>query len=56
MRIRQSLLQAYIPPIGMQVPRRHSSWELELRDYGAIPGQGSLFTVERQIEGMWRRR
>ena len=36
-------------------PGRHSSWEPEFRDYGAIPGQGSLLTVERRIERMWRR-
>ena len=28
------------------------SWELKFRDYGAIPGQGLLLTVERWIEGM----
>ena len=26
-----------------------ASWELEFRDCGAIPGQGLLLTVERQI-------
>ena len=36
-------------------PGRHSSWELEFRDCGAIPGQG-LLTAERWIEGMWGRR
>ena len=50
MRIRQSLLQPYMPQTGTQV-----SWkvqELEFRDCGAIPGQGLLLTAERQIEGM----
>ena len=31
-------------------------WELEFRDCGAIPGQGLLLTVERQIEGLSGRR
>ena len=35
---------------------RGSSWELELRDCGAIPGQGLLLTEERRIERMWGRR
>ena len=26
-------------------------WELEFRDYGAIPGQALLLTAERWIEG-----
>ena len=39
MRIRQSLLQPYIPQ--MQTPGRCSSWELEFRVYGAIPGRGA---------------
>ena len=29
-----------------------SGWELEFRDCGAIPGQGLLLTVERQIKEM----
>ena len=37
-------------------PGRRSSWQLELRDCGVIPGWGLLLTVERQIEGMWGRR
>ena len=36
-------------------PGRLSSWELEFRDCGAIPGQGLLLTAERQIEGIWGR-
>ena len=36
---------------GCRSPRRHSSWELELRDCGTIPGYGLLLMVERQIEG-----
>ena len=36
-------------------PGRYSSWELELRDCGAIPGWGVLLTAERWIEQMWRR-
>ena len=44
------------PGQGHRSPGRHSSWELEFRECGAIPGQGLLLTVERQIEGMWRRR
>ena len=51
MRIRQSLLQPYVPRTVMQVPRRQSSWGLECRDYGAITGQGLLLAVERQTEG-----
>ena len=31
---------------------RGSGWELELRDCGAIPGQGLLLTKERRIERM----
>ena len=37
-------------------PRRCGGWELEFRDCGAIPGQGLVLTVERQIEGVWGRR
>ena len=39
------------PGQGHRCPGRHSSWELEFRDCGAIPGQRLLLTVERQIEG-----
>ena len=52
MRIRQSLPQPYKLQTGMQITRRHSDWELEVRDCGAIPGQGLLLTVERWMEGM----
>ena len=44
------------PGQGCRSPGRHSSWELEFRDCGAIPGQGLLLTVERRIEGAWGRR
>ena len=37
-------------------PGRHSSWELEFRGCGAIPGWGLLLTAERWIEGIWGRR
>ena len=33
-------------------PGRHSGWELEFRDCGAIPGRRLLLTAERWIEGM----
>ena len=56
MRIRQSLLQPYIPRMGMLVFGRYSGWELEFRDCGAIPWWGLLLTVERRIEGIWGRR
>ena len=54
MRIRQSLLQPYIPQTGTEVPWK--AQRLEFRDGGAIPGQGLLLTVERQTEGMGGRR
>ena len=38
---------------GHRYPGRCSSWELEFRDCGAIPGWGLLLTMERRIEGMW---
>ena len=56
MRIRQSLLQPYVPRTRTQSPRRLSSWELERRDYGAFPGWGLLLTAERWTKGMWARR
>ena len=34
------------PGQGHRSPRRHSSWELEHRDCGAIPGWSLLLTVE----------
>ena len=52
MRIRQTLLQPYIPQTGRWSPRRHSGWELEFGDCGAVPGRGLLLTVERRIKGM----
>ena len=33
-------------------PGMGSSWELEFRDYGAIPGQGLLLAEERWFKGM----
>ena len=56
MRIRQSLPQPYIPQTGTQVLWKAQCWELEFRDSGAMPGQGLLFTAQRQNEGMWGRR
>ena len=44
------------PGQGCRFPRRRSSWELEFRDCGAIPGPGLLLIVEGQIKGMWGRR
>ena len=44
------------PGQGCRSPGRRSNWELEFRDFEAIPGQGLLLTVERWIEGMWWRR
>ena len=52
MRIIQSLLQPYILQRGTLVHWRHSSWELEFRDCGAIPGRGLLFIAEKRTEGM----
>ena len=56
MRIRQSLLQPYTLLQEFGSPGRCSSWELEFRDCGAIPGQRLLLIVERWIKGMWGRR
>ena len=50
MRIRQSLLQPYIPQTGTEVPWKVQ--RLEFRDGGAIPGQGLLLITERWIEMM----
>ena len=44
------------PRQGHRSLGRHSSWELEFRDSGAIPGRELLLTAQRQIEGMWGRR
>ena len=44
------------PAEGCRSPGRHSSWELEFRDCGAILGRGLLLTAERWIEQMWGRR
>ena len=52
MRIRQPLLQPYIPRQGCRAPGRCSGWEMGFRDCGAIPGLGLLLTVERLNEGI----
>ena len=36
---------------GHKSPRKCSSWELEHRDWRAMPGQGLLLTAERQPKG-----
>ena len=36
--------------INLLSPGRHSSWELEFRDCGAIPGRGLLLTAEIRVE------
>ena len=41
------------PGQGLWSPGRLKRWELEFRDYGAIPGWGLLLTAERWVEGMW---
>ena len=41
------------PGQGHRSSGRHGSWEVEFRNYGAIPGWGLLLTEERWIEGMW---
>ena len=56
MRIRQSLLQPYIPRTGRRSSIRSSSWELKFGDCGAIPGRGLLLTSERRIKRMSGRR
>ena len=56
-RIRESLLQPYIPQECIHTrqecwsPRMCSSWELEFRDCGAIPGQGLLSTEKDRVRG-----
>ena len=52
----QSLLQPYILWTGYRAPGRCSSWELESRHCGEIPGRGLLLTSERCIERMGARR
>ena len=51
-RIRQSLRSHTYPRQGRRSPGRHSHWDLEFRDCGAIPGRELLMTAERQMEGM----
>ena len=45
MRIRQFLLQLYIPRTGTRVP-----WKVQKLGAGAIPGQGLPLTMKRQTE------
>ena len=52
MRIRQSLLQPYIPWTGMRVPWKAQWLGAGVWGFGAIPGLGLLLTVERWINGM----
>ena len=53
MRIRQSLPQPChtYPRQGHKSPRRHSDWELEFRDCGAIPGQGFCWLQRDRSRG-----
>ena len=51
LRITQTILAAAIPRQGCRSPRKHSGWELECRDCGAIPGHELLLTEERLIKG-----
>ena len=55
MRIRQSSCSHTYPREGHRSPGGRSSWKLEFRGCGAIPGQGPLLTAERRIKGMWGR-
>ena len=41
------------PRQGHRSPRRDSSWELDLGDCGAIPGQGLLLNPEKRTDGGW---
>ena len=50
------LAQPYITREEHWSPGRRSDWGPEFRDFGAIPGQGLLLTLERQIEGMLGKR
>ena len=47
--------QPYIPWTGYRSPRKYSSWELESKDFRAIPGWGLLLTAERQAKGILER-
>jgi len=44
------------PRDGCRSSGRRSSWQLEYRDCGAIPGRVLLLTTERRSDGMWGRR
>ena len=44
------------PGQGPKSPETHSGWELEHRDWRAIPGWGLLLTVGRQPNRTWGRR
>ena len=50
-RIRQSLLQPTYPRQECWSLQMCSSWELEFRDCGAIPGQGLLLTEKDGLRG-----
>ena len=52
LRITQTILAAAIPRQGCRSPSKHSGWELECRDCGAIPEKDLLLTAGRQPEGM----
>ena len=41
---------------GRRSPKWRSSWELECRDCGAIPGRGLLLSAGRRTKGMWGRK
>ena len=53
---RQFLPKPYMPWTGTKVLGMHSSWELEYRDWRAIPGRSLLLTVGRWPKGAWGRR
>ena len=44
------------PGQGPKSPETHSGWELEHRDWRAIPGWGLLLTVGRQPNRTWGKR
>ena len=56
MRIRHPYDRHTYPGQGRRSPRRCSSWELEHRDCGTIPGRGLLLTAWRWTERTWGRR
>ena len=56
MRIRQSLLQPYIPQTGKRVPRTGQWLGAGVKGLWSNPRRALLLTVKRRIEGMWGRR